>query len=226
VSAGGAVEIGANYLGNGTVTVSGSGSILTDNSSLTIGYGSAQGLLSIASYGLVSATATTVSTECTLEFGQNATLNSPLTVTGGTLEGSGSGSMLTIGANVTLGANSTLAIDIDASSNAADSLNITNGGSLILTGHDTLTVDLINGTQLTAEDYVIAMVTGGGTIEGEFAVLNIPPGYTMDYGGGVPGEVRLVAEVVPEPGSWGMVVGGIGAVGMAGRFRRRKAGGP
>jgi len=135
---------------------------------------------------------------------------------GATLTGT-AGIVLTIGNNVALNSNSTLVIDIDAATNSADLLNITNGGNLTLADNDALTVNLVNGSQLTQSSYVIAVLSGGGTITGEFAELNIPSGYEVDYGTETSGELELVA--IPEPGAYAMIVTALAI--LAGLNRRR-----
>jgi hypothetical protein len=140
---------------------------------------------------------------------------------GATLIGT-AGIVLTIGNNVFLNNDSTLVINIDATSNATDLLSITNGGDLTLAGNDTLTVDLVNGTQLTQPSYVFAILTGGGTINGTFSNLNIPSDYAVDYGAEVPGELQLVA--IPEPATWATLLAGLGTLSLVKRLRRsRKA---
>jgi hypothetical protein len=81
------------------------------------------------------------------------------------------------------------------------------GGDLSLDGTDMLTVDLVNGTQLDQSSYILASLTGGGAIDGNFTNLNIPAGYEIDYGN--PSELLLVA-VVPEPGTNALMLGAAG----------------
>jgi len=206
--------IGGEPGSSGIATVTGSGSSWVNTAGLAIGGTDASagtGLLLIANGGSVTSPQTMVFNGGTL--GGNGVLDGPVAVEAGgilapgaTLTGT-AGIVLTIGSNVALDDGSTLDIDIDATTNASDLLDITNGGNLTLSGDDTLTVDLVNGAELTAPDYVIATLSGGGIISGTFAQVDIPSGYTVDYGVAVPGQLQIVA--VPEPATWGMLLGGI-----------------
>jgi T5SS/PEP-CTERM-associated repeat protein len=206
---------------SGTVIVSGTGSAWNagggGDATIAVGEGTqfpGDGLLRITNGGSVTTGQVTVGTSGTFAFGPNATLNSQLVVNGGMLEGSGSGSSVAIDGDVTLD-NATMVLDIDATSNATDSLDITDGGDLTLDDTDTLTVDLVNGTQLDQSSYILASLSGGGAIDGNFTNLNIPAGYEIDYGN--PSELLLVA-VVPEPGTTALMLCGAGLLAWFGRL--------
>jgi T5SS/PEP-CTERM-associated repeat protein len=218
-------DVAASAGSIGTITVSGSGSTWNDEGTVMLGsgYQGGDGILRIASGGTVNAPQIDIGGSSTVAFSGDSTLNSPLLLTGGVLEGSGSaaGSVLNIDGSIQFN-NGILALNIDSTSSATDMLNITSGAGLMIFGGDTLTINLLNGNQLTQPAYVLAVLSGGGFISGQFDDLNIPAGYTVDYGTGVPGELRLVA-VVPEPGACGMMLIGLG-IFVAGegwrRFRR------
>jgi autotransporter-associated beta strand protein len=90
-----------------------------------------------------------------------------------------------------------------------------------LTGNDLLTAALANGTVVT-----LATTTTGitGTFAGlaEHALLTIGANtYQISYGGDVANALTLTT--IPEPGTWAMLIGGIGMLGVWQRSRRRKA---
>jgi autotransporter-associated beta strand protein len=91
---------------------------------------------------------------------------------------------------------------------AAGGLNITNG-----------VVDFATVGTLDDPAYVIASyssLTGS-----QFAsVLDLPAGYTVDYGYAGGTQVALIA-AVPEPGTWAMLVGGMGMLTCLQRARRK-----
>jgi len=224
VSVSGPVILGAMAGSSGTLKVSGSGSKLTQTGNLFLTVGgdslsdSGVGLLSISNGGTVTSSEMMVGGTGTIAFGKNATVNNSIFVYGGLLEGSGSGSSLAVNSDVTLYAGSTLMLDIDAASNLADELEISNG-DFVLSGDDTLTIALLNGSQLTLPSYVLATFPTGG-ISGQFSTTNLPNGYELDYGTGVPGELRMVA-AVPEPGACALLMVAAAALGMLRRHRSR-----
>jgi fibronectin-binding autotransporter adhesin len=139
----------------------------------------------------------------------------------GALSGS-AGTVLTVGNSVYLNGGSTLEINIDATTNATDLLYLSSG-SLELSGDDTLTINILNGTQLTASNYVLAYLNNiGGNILGTFANVNIPTGYSVDYGDENGAELQLIA--IPEPETWAILVCGMGMLVCLQRIKRRTRG--
>jgi hypothetical protein len=99
---------------------------------------------------------------------------------------------LTATGNFTDGANSHWAIEL--SGTAADKLSV--GGNLNLTAVDILDV---TGTG-TGSSWTIASYTG--TLTGTFNTLNIPSGYTINYGTGTNSVITLNAPVAGLPGDF------------------------
>jgi hypothetical protein len=88
-------------------------------------------------------------------------------------------------------------------------------GNLALDGDPTLVV----AGSLTAGPYTIASY--GGTLSGQFTSMNIPPGYTVNYGTGSNSAITL--SVVPEPSTATLLKACVlGLVGWAWRQRLGK----
>jgi T5SS/PEP-CTERM-associated repeat protein len=221
VSNGGAVSCETCYIGGtyytgltGVVSVTGAGTLVATNA-VEVGWQGEAGLMQISNGGIVTAPASYVNSTGTLAFGPNAVLQGTLGVEAGVLKGSGSGSTLSLNGAVTLD-NATLILDIDASTNLADSLSLT-AGSLTMLDYNTLAIDVVNGTQLTQQSYVLITLPSGESINGVFDSASVPAGYALRY---QPGELELVSTAsVPEPGTWAGLLVGLGAVAIA--LRRR-----
>jgi hypothetical protein len=99
--------------------------------------------------------------------------------------------------------------DVD-NAGSSDLLAVT--GNLDLGTGSTLNVNVLDST--SGLPYTIA--TYSGTLAGTFASLNLPAGYSVDYGTGSNSEITLI---VPEPGSVAMLC----VVGIGLMHRRRRA---
>jgi hypothetical protein len=107
-----------------------------------------------------------------------------------------------------------LSIEIDANSSASDTLSI-DGNLDLSSGFDDLTLTILNGSTPTGI-YTIATYTG--TLSGTFANVNLPAGYSLNYGSGTDSEITLTN--IPEPASWSVLLSGV--LGLAGLRRRRR----
>lgn len=89
-----------------------------------------------------------------------------------------------------------------------------NYGVGILIGQQLLVIDNTSGSSISG---AFGNLTQGGTITNGSYV------FTADYFGGVGGnDLVLIATAVPEPGVWGMLMGGMGALLIFQRMRKRK----
>ncbi|EDY16010.1 autotransporter-associated beta strand repeat protein [Chthoniobacter flavus Ellin428] len=107
-----------------------------------------------------------------------------------------------------------LSIEIDANSSASDTLAI-DGNLDLSSGFDDLTLTILNGSTPTGI-YTIATYTG--TLTGTFDNVNLPAGYSLNYGSGTDSEITLTN--IPEPASWAVLLSGV--LGLAGLRRRRR----
>jgi len=115
------------------------------------------------------------------------------------------------------GNNAALKIEVDATSNAIDLLNI-KGDLDLSSGFDQLTFALLNGTSLNQQSYTFATYTGALT--GTFnTVTGAPSGYAVDYS--TPNAINLIA--VPEPSTFGALLGGAALLLSSRRRRQGKA---
>ena len=104
-------------------------------------------------------------------------------------------------------------LDIVGEGNSNTSLSV--AGNLILSGNTTLDVT----GSLSAGPYTIANYSG--SLNGQFGTLDVPNGYTINYGTGSDSSITLSA--VPEPST--LVLLAAGAFGVIGYgVRRRRAG--
>ena len=100
--------------------------------------------------------------------------------------------------------------DLQNAGSASDSLNV--AGNLSLGSGTALNLNVIDST--SGSTYTIA--TYVGTLTGTFAAVNLPAGYSVNYGTGDDSEITLV---VPEPTTSG-ILGGVCSL-LA--VRRRKS---
>jgi autotransporter-associated beta strand protein len=137
------------------------------------------------------------------------------------------GSTLTLGSNLTLGASAGLTFNLDGGG-ASDLLAI--GGSLTLdSGNtDTLTLNLLNfGSVTTPETFTIATYNGsvGGATFGAGNANVIVNGGTLqsvNYDVTDGSLSAITVTVVPEPGTWASLIGGLGILVVWQRSRRRR----
>lgn len=113
----------------------------------------------------------------------------------------------------TSGSNAVLSIEIDANSNASDTLAI-DGNLDLSSGFDQLTLTILNGS---VPDGIYTIATYTGTLTGTFNTVNLPAGYSLEYGSGTNSEITLTN--IPEPASWAVLLSGV--VGVVGLRRRR-----
>jgi T5SS/PEP-CTERM-associated repeat protein/autotransporter-associated beta strand protein len=155
--------VGFNPGSSGMVTVSGTGSTWTNFGDVyvggnTTGAGGA-GTLSITNGGLVDAYQTTVWTSGTLAFGENSTLESPLSVNGGTVTlVDGQVQTVTLTNQVTIGAGSKLNFDVG---NGSDQIALSEAGLLTVTGPVTVNLTGISGQVTAGTDVIIGADTSG-----------------------------------------------------------------
>ena len=139
--------------------------------------------------------------------GGTGVINSNVSVNDGTLSPGdlGLGTLSVVGNVSFLGG----ALDISGTGSTLTSLS--DNGSLVLSGSETLNVvgSLSPGT------YTLASYTG--TESGSFGTVNIPPGDHISYGTGSNSAITLTA--VPEPGS--LVLLTVGLVVGFGAWRRK-----
>jgi autotransporter-associated beta strand protein len=222
--------------GTGSVTVSGGGSQTLSNTGNSYSGGttvSAGGTL-IVTGGLTGNGAVTVNG--TLGGTGNGTTTG--IIDGAVTESTGgniapgvglstAGSTLTLGSNLTLGASAGLTFNLDGGG-ASDLLAI--GGSLTLdSGNtDTLTLNLLNfGSVTTPETFTIATYNGsvGGATFGAGNANVIVNGGTLqsvNYDVTDGSLSAITVTVVPEPGTWASLIGGLGILVVWQRSRRRR----
>jgi len=151
----------------------------------------------------------------TLSGGGAVTVNSPGVLGGGGLidrattisgtvclgAGSASTANLTINNTVTFNSGSTFTVDIDAINNLTDELAISGGNTLTLDATNTVNFVLAKGSSLATlapGTYVIANVTGGGTLIGTFATnATLQPNWTIRYSSTAAALVVLPAGSAP-----------------------------
>jgi autotransporter-associated beta strand protein len=190
---------GATNVNSGTLLVSGS---LTGTTSVVVANSATLG-----GNGTIGTTGTTV------------TVNAGGTLAPGTglaqlnIGTSGTGNAV-IFDGTSASSRAVLSIEIDANSNASDTLAI-DGNLDLSSGFDDLTLTILNGSTPTGI-YTIATYTG--TLTGTFANVNLPTGYSLNYGSGSNSEITLTN--IPEPASWAVLL--TGALGLVGLRRRRR----
>jgi len=108
-----------------------------------------------------------------------------------------------------------LKIEIDANSSASDTLAI-DGNLDLSTAFDQLTLTILNGSTPSG---IYTIATYSGTLTGTFDTVNLPSGYSLDYGSGSNSSITLTN--VPEPASWSVLMSGLAGVAGLRRFRRR-----
>jgi len=171
ITSGGAVNtngtsIAAQAGGIGTVVVSGSGSTWTDSGGIFIGGGQyvpgGAGLLFITNGGSASAAQTTIWSPGTLAFGENSTLNSPITVSGGTVTlVDGELQTVTFTNPVTIAAVSNLGFEVG---NGSDQIVLSSSASLTITGVAAINLYGLSGTVTSGTDILISGTAGGLTL--------------------------------------------------------------
>jgi autotransporter-associated beta strand protein len=235
VSNGGTFAGSINGTGNlavtgGTLSLTNANATSASNfaGTLTVGTGSANSGTVIVSGALSGVTTATVQGGGTLgSIGQNADIPGNATIqTGGTLSMSTglstAGTDLSIGNlgsnSVTFAANSTLSLNYDALGGNIDQL-FTNG-SLSIDSTDTLVVDLLSngyaGEQIIFAYAASASATTFGTVNLTGANASGLTGTVSVVGGD---EEELTLGAIPEPGTWAMLLSG---VGMLIAYQRRR----
>ncbi|MGC4016301.1 MAG: autotransporter-associated beta strand repeat-containing protein [Luteolibacter sp.] len=142
-----AVDLSAMISGGGTLTKSGTGTLmLSASNSHTGGIAVAAGTLQVTGTVASSANAVTVSTGATL--GGTGTINRPVTVGGTLAPGAGTGT-LAIGNTLTLGAGSAIAFDLANWTGAAG------------TGYDTISTNSVNITATSGSKLTVNVNAAG-----------------------------------------------------------------
>jgi len=175
--------------------------------------------------------------------------NGAVNVTGGTLGGGGSitgavtvssgatldpgvglstaGTKLTLGAGLTFGSGANLTLNLDDTAIATDSLAIAGGLTLDPGDTDTLTLNLLNvPATVTPQTYILATYSSSGPIgSARFGSIIQSGGSLNGYVSydvpGAAGTDELTFTVVPEPGTWGSLIGGLGIL-VAFQYGRRR----
>jgi len=240
---GSGLNIGATTL-SGSSTLSGYNiaSRVTVNSGTTLLTGTTQstGTLSVSAEATLNANGTIAgSANVSGLLNGNSTVTGNLTLTSGTLApGNGTG-ITTVGGNFTVDHNSTLVAQVSGTVAEISYDQVKVSGNVSLDG----TLDLTKLSGLTlGETITLIDNTGSGTTTGYFStILTSGSTYTVtsnsDYtfisgtteyllrfsanadSGSSFNDVTLT--VVPEPGTWAMVLGGIGMLAFGQRLRRR-----
>jgi fibronectin-binding autotransporter adhesin len=177
----------------------------------------------------------------------------PARVTAGTLGGGGSiagavtigsgavldpgvglgtaGTKLTLGSSVTLGSSASLVLNLDATAGLSDSLAVSGGLSLDPGDTDTLTLNLLNiPANPGPTTYVLATYNSADPIgAAHFGTVNELGGslagsvhYDVPGGAGID---EITFTVVPEPGTWASLLGGLGFLVVWRRSRHRSKSG-
>jgi fibronectin-binding autotransporter adhesin len=208
---------GNNTYGNGT-TVN-AGTLLVNNTS---GSGTGGGAVTVNSGGTL---------------GGNGTVSGAVTVaSGGTLApGELAVSKLTLGSTLNLDTGSTLAITLGGLVAGSGYDQVVVAGTITLGGD--LSVTTVNGFKLAlGQTFTILDDTGNSLTTGVFANATAGAIYTdasgdtflVDFvtnadGGAVPNDVSLtVTGVVPEPGTWTLLLIGLGALSLVAIKRGRR----
>jgi autotransporter-associated beta strand protein len=231
VSSGGTYAGGISGSGNlnltgGTLTIASSSGAANSTGNVNVNGGT------LIVSGYLSGGLTTVNSAAIL--GGTGFLESPVQVNqGGTISAgvgqSFAGTSLTIINNVTLSGTATVALNVDGSGNLVGGLGVADYlysfGSLTLdpSNTDILSLTVLGGVPSSSQSitYVIAY---DGTESGQFGsvVLNGEPAsfqsINYDYQGD--NEIAVTLTVVPEPGSWAMVLGGMGMLAVYQQRRR------
>ncbi|XHR29812.1 MAG: autotransporter-associated beta strand repeat-containing protein [Chthoniobacteraceae bacterium] len=171
-----------------------------------------------------------------------STIKGNLSLTSGTLSPGNSAGITTVSGNFTMDSNSKLISEVSGSVAGTSYDQVKVSGNVSLAG--TLDLSALSGLTL-GETITLIENTGSGTTTGYFStIITSGSTYTVTSGstytfyvgtteyeinyaantdlGSVANDVTLT--VVPEPGTWAMVVAGIGMLGFAQRLVRRKSG--
>ena len=186
---------GTTNVSTGTLLVNGSvGSATTPS-----------GIVTVSNGGILGGSGMLTVTSASVNIGG---ILSPGTPVGTTTTGA-----LTLNTTGGIALNGTLQIGLTSTSSTLLATN----GSLVLGSSS-----ILNVTSTTSGAASYDIVNYGGTESGTFGTLmNVPAGYTVDYGTVVTGEITLDMTPVPEPSTWvGAVLAVLGAVGV--KYRRRK----
>lgn len=193
---------GLTKTGTGTETLSGASQSIAG--ALTINGGT------FLENGTITAASTSVAASGML--GGSGTMTGLVTVNGTIAPGSAASTIgtLTLNSGLTLGSAGGIYSDDINSAGASDLLAIT--GNLTINSADSLMVNVLDSA--SGGNYTIATYTG--TLTGTFGTVNLPAGYSINYGTGSNSAITLN---VPEPASAAILVLGLTVVS---RRRRGK----
>jgi len=168
--------------------------------------------------------------------GGTGNIESPVQVNqGGTISAgvgqSFAGTYLTINNNVTMSGTATVALKVDGSGNLVGGLGVADyiytfdNLTLDPSNTDILSLTVLGGAPSSAESITYVIAEYNGTRSGQFGsvVLNGEAAtfQSIDYNYQGDNEIAVTLTVVPEPGTWAMVLGGMGMLVVYQQRRRR-----
>ncbi len=231
------------------LTKNGAGTQILSGNNIYTGPTSVAGGGRLIVSGSLTASATTITGNSTLGGAgtMQAVTNSVGTIAPGNLDGGNNSTIGTLntGNLSTTGGVAHLAMQLGATTagvGASDRVNVT--GSVDVTNSDLLLSTITGYAPATNDVFYLVIKDGAAAnaVTGNFAFLNgvsttLTEGSTFTFGGqgyqityqanfegsSFTGGNDIALQAVPEPSTWAMMVGGVGALGFYQKLRRRKA---